>query len=121
MADTKHLKVVDGVVVDIPEGVEYVEPEVRELARGIAAEIRKRGHLQLPCPAPAGSVCIVTSKRWKDSFAWGTKWRLAELITGLSPEAIRLDIAPVWVYNDSNPTPVVLARLDAIAEGLVAS
>lgn len=115
-------RVVDGVVVDIPDGVEYVEEEVRQLARSIAAEIRENGHMQLSRPQLClpGQVCIITSTTWREnSEAWPARFTLARLLTGRDIEATA-DIQPVWEWNDSTATADVLARLDAIADGWAA-
>ena len=99
----------------VPDGVEYVEPEVRELARGVAADIRANGHYQKPRVHSASGYCVVTAPTYKSSGDWLHLWRLGSLLCG--------DREPRSVahWNDSNPTDVVLARLDAIAEGLVSA
>lgn len=91
--------------------------EVRELARGIAADIRKRGHFQEKpgqelwwCPGSSGSVCVVVNPTMHalaydpDRFD-----ALKRLLPTTSPAT----------WSDLTPTADVLATLDRIAEGLV--
>lgn len=102
--------------VVVPDGVEYVEPEVRELARGIAADIRKYGHWQMGVSDCDKGYCVVTSptyQKWHKANAWDVTDRLASLLTGTP------DLTEIWSWNDSTPTADVLAALDRIAEGLV--
>ena len=111
------------VPVDVPEGVEYVEPEVRELARGIAADIRRYGHWQSGQPgaeeaAERGAHCIVTSPTWR--WMNDDELRIREnFVRLLLPGWDECTFRDVWVFNDHTPTADVLAALDRIAEGLV--
>lgn len=121
-----HTKVVDGVVVDIPEGVEYVEPEVRELARGIAAEIRKHGHWQGGTRPSAAMVCVVIAPSFQAQQRRESELSTRRLFPNITGKLARLacgthSMAALFDWNDNTPTADVLARLDAIAEGLVSS
>lgn len=103
------------VPVDVPDGVEYVEPEVRELARGIAADIRKYGHWQATKPGTADEAhCIVTSPTFGTGLRDGSS--SAALLMLLVYRVYGLTITR---FNDNTPTADVLAALDRIAEGLV--
>ena len=118
MTDTKRIE----APAVVPDGVEYVEPEVRELARGIAAEIREKGHWQAGRICADGSTCIINSKAFGavNRYYWMTPLidRLAFLLNGYVYNDAEI-YKPITDWNDSTPTADVLARLDAIAEGLV--
>lgn len=117
MTETRHETPV--VPMDLPDGLEYVEPEVRELARGIAADIRLHGHWQYGQCHNDG-VCLLTSPTWhrylgrpltEDADPIGDLvWLLTRTRSGST--------LPAADWNDATPTAVVLATLDRIAEGL---
>lgn len=108
----------ENLTTTIPDGLQVVPGNVRDLARGIAENIRSRGHWQGGLQCSDGGVCIITSPAYAaalraDFPAIKGLWHL--IVPGSTPGTPPL---PDW--NDTTPTADVLARLDAIAEGLAA-
>lgn len=110
------------------------DEKVRELARGIAADIRAHGHYQgdnadMPygiytlddgeTPAP-GPCCLVLSPTWlrlcpeTGADLDAIESTLVGAI-GLSPPGAWREVLLGW--NDNTPTDEVLATLDRIASG----
>lgn len=112
MTTTK--RVVDGVVVDIPDGVEYVEPEVRRIAAGVAADIRRFGHWRNGINDGHG-VCVVIAPTFARATNRDDTYDHAERLSTLLCGSDVFGVLTDW--NDTTETADVLARLD---EGLVA-
>lgn len=92
-----------------------IPPEVRDLAKGIAADIRKYGHYKgrgeyWGPGRPTHPCCIVESP---------TSERARHGAVSLLPlyRLLVADSADIAYWNDTTPTADVLAALDHIAEG----
>lgn len=93
-----------------------IPPEVRDLAKGIAADIRKYGHYQSRLHQTLswcgdGQCCVMANP----TLAVHPDWRFAARQLALALGHPNRPFA-VW-WNDTTSTADVLAALDRIAEG----